>query len=538
MKAQLSRSRGRFAATLVFVAIALWATRHLLNMMNIGSVGEYLYSNWIYVFSFFMVVLALVLAHREKPLGKTTDSVAKEYVVAVVPAYNEDPAALKECLRSLVAQTRPLQEIYLIDDGSTTGDYSDVRNWFEPFATQHHVTPHWIRQKNGGKRQAQSTGFRAATAATVFITVDSDSILDEHAIEELLKPFSDRSIQSVAGVVLAKNNRTNFLARITDLLFVTGQLVDRSMMSSLGSVLVNSGGLAGYRADLVRDNLDAYLEESFFGRHIEFSDDSMLTLYALQRGKTAQQPSAFVFTMMPDKLSHHLRQQTRWMKGSFIRSWWRLKYLPLNSFGFARQAIGWMQFVMTTVLLVLLVVINPTVNQAVIPYIFLAPILLGYAQALRYFSVKRSDESLISQIFTYLLTPFAVLWSYFVLRPIRLYAAATCFNSNWGTRKAVEVTLEKAPTMPLTQRLRPAFYIETRYEALGRTISEATLTRQDAERLWTAHYQQLSVKEKQLLWRDYATVQRRTESGRTLRRLSVPFLTRQYTNSLNKQLLA
>ncbi|WP_275561157.1 hypothetical protein [Streptomyces sp. 5-6(2022)] len=76
-------------------------------------------------------------------------------------------------------------------------------------------------------------------------------------------------------------------------------MVDRSALSAMGSVLVNSGPLAAYRADVVRDNLDSYLNETFMGRPAMFSDDSLLTLYALLRGQTVQQPSAVAFTAMP-----------------------------------------------------------------------------------------------------------------------------------------------------------------------------------------------------------------------------------------------
>lgn len=449
MKATLSHSRARFIVALALIAISVWAAMHVAALMAIGSVAEYLYSHWIFIFSFLVLTLTIAIAHREAPAGDATETTHLKATV-VIPAYNEDPVLLYNCLESIMNQSRPVQEMYVIDDGSNNSDYTEVKQWFEVEAEKRPITSHWIRQPNGGKRHAQSQAFRRALDTDIFITVDSDSVLDSHAVNEIIRPFSNPKVQSVAGVVLARNNRVNLLARITDLLFVTGQLIDRSMMSQLGSVLVNSGGLAAYRASLVHDNLDAYLSETFFGRHIEFSDDSMLTLYALSRGRTIQQPTAFVFTEMPAKMSHHIRQQTRWMKGSFIRSWWRLRYLPLFSFGFLRQSLGWIQFTITTVLLVLILMSSPTIHPDAIPYIVLTPILIGYAQALRYLSVSRADESLSSQLKTYALTPIAVLWSYLVLRPIRIYASLTCLKPGWGTRQSVEVTQVEPQFLPDT----------------------------------------------------------------------------------------
>lgn len=168
------------------------------------------------------------------------------------------------------------------------------------------------------------------------MTVDSDSFLDYEAIANICAPFHDGCVQSVAGVILALNNRKNFLARVTNLLFVTQQLTDRSAMSMLGSVLVNSGALASYRREVLDHNISAYLNEVYIGKHVEFSDDSMLTLFALMRGRTVQQPIAFAFAVMPEDRSHHYRQQIRWFRGSFIRDLWRVRFLPLVCWGFWR----------------------------------------------------------------------------------------------------------------------------------------------------------------------------------------------------------
>ena len=58
---------------------------------------------------------------------------------------------------------------------------------------------------------------------------------------------------------MAANVHASFLTRFTDLWFVAGQLTDRSSLSVFGSVWVNSGPIAAYRAEVIRDNLTAYL---------------------------------------------------------------------------------------------------------------------------------------------------------------------------------------------------------------------------------------------------------------------------------------
>ncbi len=102
----------------------------------------------------------------------------------------------------------------------------------------------------------------------------------------------------------------------------------------LRRVTINSGTLAFYRADLVREASGAYENEQFRGRPMQMNDDSMLTFYALLAGDTVHQPSALVFTLAPQRWTHYLRQQMRWMRGTTVRHLWWLRYMPCSGLVF------------------------------------------------------------------------------------------------------------------------------------------------------------------------------------------------------------
>jgi hyaluronan synthase len=433
----------------------------------------------VFTVAFALLVWQTVLAYCERARTVTPAQQLELdalNVVVAVPVYNEDPEALRRGLESLMAGTRRPQLICVVDDGSTDADYTGVLAWMVDNAPRHGVQWRWERQDNAGKRHAQGRVFASTPKADIYFTVDSDAIMDPHALDEALKPFADPKVQSVAGIVLALNNRialgadraagettggrvrrlarnagANLLCRMTDLWFVTGQLTDRSALSTMGSVLVNSGPLALYRAPMIRANLDGYLNETFFGRRVEFSDDSMLTIYALTAHKGAravQQPTAFAFTLMPQTLGQHRRQYLRWMRGAFIRSWWRFKYLPLSSYAFWGHLLGWAQMAMGVVVFAALflvdqarAVVSDTAHATPIWWLLLVPILVGYAQALRYMAIARTDEPRWSQWLTFALCPLATLWAFFVLRVVRWYAMATPLVTGWGTRQTVEITL-------------------------------------------------------------------------------------------------
>ncbi|WP_052422613.1 glycosyltransferase family 2 protein [Nonomuraea candida] len=111
----------------------------------------------------------------------------------------------------------------------------------------------------------------------VFLTLDSDSILDRHAVREGLAPFADPQVQSVAGHVLVLNRTANLLTRMTCVLYLPFTRGLRSAQSVLRRVTINSGTLAFYRANVVRRCAGAYENEHFRGRPMQMNDDSMLT---------------------------------------------------------------------------------------------------------------------------------------------------------------------------------------------------------------------------------------------------------------------
>lgn len=442
-------STGTVIATVTLLCVAGWAVHHIYETVRATQGGGTQFGA-VFALGFAFIAGQTVLYYLERPVGALgwheRHVLDQMYVVVPVPVYNEDPELLRRCLWSLLQQSRLPDLVFVVDDGSDLSkvDYLAVQTEFERAARPLGVATRWARTPNRGKRHAQGVVFANTARADVYVTIDSDALLDGEAIREVLRPFRAVDVQSVAGIVLASNVDKNWLTRLTDLWFVTAQLVTRSGLSALGSVLVNSGPLAAYRADVCRDNLDGYLNETFMGRGVSFSDDSMLTLYAKMRGRTVQQPSAVVLSAMPETVSHHARQYVRWMRGSFIRSCWRARYLPLTSVAFWIHALTWVQMLISSALVIMLFIVAPLSGVGIAPWMLVVTAAIGLLQCLRYMTYRRSDVSLRSQLLTLAMFPLAALWAFFVLRGIRWYGIATCWKTGWGTRQSVEVRAEPA----------------------------------------------------------------------------------------------
>ncbi|WP_158289882.1 glycosyltransferase family 2 protein [Micromonospora sp. S4605] len=447
------------AVVLMLGASSLWLYHHVTRLEDPGT--ELSAFEVVYTFAFVVYFLHLLLATFDRPrrvTAKQAAKLAKLRVVAVVPLYNEDVDAVIATIRGLLGQTRRPDAIFVRDDGSNKVDYLPTELWAVEAANAVGVPLVWVRDRNRGKRATHvAASLRFAGWADAYLTIDSDSVLAPDALENLIKPLADPKVMSVAGVFLTYN-LNGPIARAVDLICTASQLTDRSATSALGSVLVNSGGISLYRARVIDECRLGYSNEEFFGRRVEFSDDSYLTLQALLRGKTVQQSNAFAFCVMPERLSNHRRQFMRWLRGSFIRSFWRFKYLPLNRIAYWLHALKWVQAIASTIVVSSLFVVKPVADvvawargagtdaliaDAELLLLTLGMlIVLGYVQLLRIFTVRRSDQTMPAQLGWFLfLSPVAILWQWSVLRVWRLWAIASCMRFKWGTRQQVEVEI-------------------------------------------------------------------------------------------------
>jgi hyaluronan synthase len=352
---------------------------------------------------------------------------------------------LDRTLYALFTQTRLPNRVSVVDDGSAV-DYSDVRGYWEA----HHppsVAFSWIRQPNRGKKQAQARTF-GTDDGDIFVTLDSDTALTRSAIGEGLKPFADRRVQSVAGLELAYNYRKNWLTRLNGTRSLIWQMLSCSAQSVAGDMLVNRGTFALYRAPVIRDNLRAYLEETFFGLPVHLGDDAALTLFARGRGWAVQQPTAVQLAMFPETLSHHFRQWTRWMRGSTIRTFWRIRYLRPASYSWWFTIINLWTFLVTTATVIGCMVLWPG-SRFFLEAMAAASVGWAYVMAIRIFAVMRTDETWATRLGSFLLAPAVYAWSLAVLRPLRLYGIITCLHQGWVTRHTVEVSMRTSEKLAL-----------------------------------------------------------------------------------------
>jgi hyaluronan synthase len=131
------------------------------------------------------------------------------------------------------------------------------------------------------------------------------------------------------------------------------------------------------------------------------------------------------------------------MRSSTIRSFWRIRHLPLTSYGWWVTVLNLWLFFASTIASIVALAMWPLAHQFILDAIA-APVIWMYLTCARNFIVNRSDETLADQLDSFVLVPVAYVWLLAVLKPLRFWGMSTCWRTGWGTRAKVEVGINAA----------------------------------------------------------------------------------------------
>lgn len=423
------------------VFAVLLASLVLLFNYHIGHITVPV--NWqtpINLIAFSWLCSTVLLAHANQQFKRRTDDDLNKFnVCVVIPAYNEDPLTFRAMLDSLNKQTRLPDFVYISDDGSKSKDCLwAYKEWAKTTAIQ----SRYYKHKNMGKREAQAFAFRRMKDADIFVTIDSDTVLDEKAIENGIVPFFNPKVMSVAGLLLGLNYNANLITRLTEIGFITSFLNGRAAWSRLRSVAVNCGGLAFYRGTVVRKYLNEYTTQKVFGQTAKSGDDRIMTNFALLEGWAVYQENSVGYTLLPVKLKHLLKQRVRWWRSFFWGGVWLVRRFNPNRIVWWLVTWQFCSFVLYTIIFAT-VLIGLPFHYHDIPLLTVGYlIILSYVRNARYLSIKRPDITLMQQIGMYLLSPLSSVLYFFLCTCLQYVGLATVNNMGWATRKKVEVTLK------------------------------------------------------------------------------------------------
>lgn len=280
---------------------------------------------FVFKLSFFIYTFIRFLKYKAIP------SVSNEKlptVTVIVPAYNEGKQVWAT-LKSLAESDYPEDKIQLlaIDDGSK----DDTWTWMQEAKKELGNRVSICQQpKNMGKRHALYRGFNEGTGE-IFVTVDSDSIVDKDTLRNLVSPFIvDENCGAVAGNIRVLNN-DKILPKMLDVSFALSFEFVRSSESTLNSVLCTPGALAAYRATAVFGCLDEWINQTFMGQASDIGEDRAMTNMILKQGfHVLFQRNAFAYTNVPEKYKGLYKMFIRWGRSNVRENIQMSKYVFRN----------------------------------------------------------------------------------------------------------------------------------------------------------------------------------------------------------------
>ena len=242
-------------------------------------------------------------------------------LTVVIPAYNEG-AMVQKAILSIISADYPVEklEVLVIDDGSR----DDTWSYIDSASKQY---PHLITAirflQNRGKRAALEEGFRRARGEIV-VTVDSDSVIEDHTLLAITGPFRDPKIGAVAGRVAVLNRNQGLIPRMLKVRYLFSFDVLRAIQSTYQTVYCCPGALSAYRISVVREVLDQWINQRFLGTVCTYGEDRSLTNFILSKGyHTVYQRTAQVFTVVPWTYKKLSKMYLRWDR-SYVRETLRL----------------------------------------------------------------------------------------------------------------------------------------------------------------------------------------------------------------------
>jgi N-acetylglucosaminyltransferase len=277
---------------------------------------------WVLVHSLALVVFVnryvagvFLRVLRAKNWDETTDDF-EPTVTVVIPMFNEG-IAIQETLQSLLDANYPKDKLKVIcmDDCSTDNSYELAREIARKSGGQLKV----LRNRtNLGKRRSINRAVRETTSE-IIVSVDSDVVVDQDAIRQLVRRFTSDRIAAVGGWVDIRNKHDNWLTRMQVVKYWYGYYFMKNLEWGFRRVMCLSGCLTAYRRSVLVE-LEPVLEKrSILGVPIKYGEDRFLTRQIVKAGYlTTMTLEAKCRTFAPSTLSSYFSQQLRWRRSNIV----------------------------------------------------------------------------------------------------------------------------------------------------------------------------------------------------------------------------
>ncbi len=192
------------------------------------------------IYAYFGYPVTLAIWGRLWPrLASKADKNFFPPISIIIPAYNEEAIIKKKIENTLaLSYQKEKVELIVVSDGS-----SDETNNIVSALAKEHDFQFIAVEKRQGKANAVNTGLKAASA-DIIVFSDSSIMLDEKALEEIVKGFSDSEVGLISGEDHIPDDDGG------EGLYGEYELFLRNQESKIGSIVGASGSFYAQRKEL------------------------------------------------------------------------------------------------------------------------------------------------------------------------------------------------------------------------------------------------------------------------------------------------
>ena len=255
-----------------------------------------------YIPGYLNAFLVVSLLLDRQPAFKTIDPLTP---VSILIACRNEETGIDMTLRQIAHQDyQGKLYIYVIDNNST----DQTANVAKQLAAELGLELTVLFEKKPGKNFALNTGLQFVKTKHV-ITLDADTLLHPQAVRRLLARIQSapKEVCAVAGAVLVRNSRENWLTRIQEWDYFLGIASIKRLQGLYQGTLVAQGAYSVYLTAAIKQ---------VGGWPDAIGEDIVLTWTFLEKNyKVYFEPTAIAFTAVLMSFTHFARQRSRWARG-------------------------------------------------------------------------------------------------------------------------------------------------------------------------------------------------------------------------------
>jgi len=306
----------------------------------------------------------------------------------LIPCHNEE-VSIAACLESCIKQSRPAEEIIVINDGSTDNSLAIIKAFLPKIKIVN------VHEATGNKSYAQEIGLKYVNT-DIFIATDGDTLLDKDFVKNIEKDFYKKEVAAVGGYV--KSLRYNWLTSCRAYDYCIGQNLNKLAQDLMNFIFVIPGAAGAFRKKV----FDKYIKFN----HDTLTEDLDFTYELHKKGmKIKFDTKAIVYTQDPANLKSYLNQMRRWYGGGWQNLIKHSDIILIHPIKTLELSLIYIEGFVFSLLFFLLPILNIYFFANILLLYFMTILVLSIIAAIK---EKRSDILLVP--FFYLLLIYINAW--------------------------------------------------------------------------------------------------------------------------------